>query len=151
MESTFKIWKTSRNLLLSYFEKYSLDQLNKTPDGFSNNLIWNIGHIIVAQQGLVYNSSNLQGYVSAELFECYKPGTKPTGQTSELEVQELKHLLISLIEKTESDFYNEKFITFNERMTGTGFQMNSLKDAFEFNNYHEGLHLGLMMNIQKFL
>lgn len=69
MESTFRIWKTSRKLYLEYFDKYTLNQLNKVPDGFSNNLIWNIGHIVVAQQA----------YISNELFELYKPGTKPTG------------------------------------------------------------------------
>src|SRR5690606_25045713 len=98
-----------------------------------------IGHIIVAQQALIYKGSNLNGYVSDELFGLYKPNTKPTGLTTEIEVKDLKNLLISLLEKTETDFYNGKFITYNERMTGTGFHLNSLLDAFEFNNYHEGL------------
>ena len=151
MESIFKAWKTSRNLYLEYFEKYTLNQLNKIPNGFNNNLIWNIGHIIVAQQGLIYKGSNLKGYVSDELFELYKPGTKPTGQTTQSEIDKLKTLLTSLIEKTETDFYNGKFITYNQRMTGTGFHLNSLMDAFEFNNYHEGLHLGYMMSIKKFV
>ncbi len=39
MKSTFKIWKTNRNLYLKYFDKYNLEQLNKIPNGFSNNLI----------------------------------------------------------------------------------------------------------------
>ncbi len=151
MKSIFKTWKTSRNLYLEYFDKYTLEQLNKIPDGFSNNLIWNIGHIIVAQQALIYKSSNLEGYLSGELYGLYNPGTKPTECTSQNEVNELKNLLISLIEKTETDFYNEKFMIFNKRMTGTGFYLNSLKDAFEFNNYHEGLHLGFMTNIRKFI
>jgi hypothetical protein len=63
----------------------------------------------------------------------------------------LKELLISLIEKTETDFYNLKFFKFNEKMTGTGFHLDSLKEALEFNNYHEGLHLGFMINIRKFV
>ena len=151
MESIFKTWKTSRNLYLEYFEKFTLEQLNKIPDGFNNNLIWNIGHIIVAQQALIYKGSNLNGYVSDELFGLYKPNTKPTGLTTEIEVKDLKNLLISLLEKTETDFYNGKFITYNERMTGTGFHLNSLLDAFEFNNYHEGLHLGYIMSIRKFI
>jgi hypothetical protein len=151
MESIFKTWKTSRNLYLEYFEKYTLEQLNKIPHGFNNNLIWNIGHIIVAQQALIYKGSNLNGHISNELFERYKPGTKPTGLTTEIEAKELKALLILLIEKTEIDFYKGKFITYNERMTGTGFHLSSLMDAFEFNNYHEGLHLGFMMSIRKFV
>jgi len=151
MEAIFNTWKASRRVYLDFFEKYSLEQLNKIPDGFSNNLIWNIGHIIVAQQALIYKGSNLEGYISKELIDRYKPGTKPTGQTSEGEVIELKELLISLIEKTETDFANHKFSTYNQRMTATGFYLSSLKDAFEFNNYHEGLHLGVMMSIRKFV
>lgn len=151
MDSIFKTWKTSRALSAKYFDNYTLEQLNKIPDGFSNNLVWNIGHIIVAQQALIYKGSNSEGYISKELFELYKPGTRPTGKTTQQEVIELKTLLLSLIEKTETDFSNGKFITYNERMTGTGFYLNSLKDAFEFNNYHEGLHLGFMMAIQKFI
>ncbi|WP_271765976.1 DinB family protein [Aquimarina algiphila] len=151
MESVFRTWKTSRELYLDYFNNYTLEQLNKIPNGFSNNLIWNIGHIIVAQQALIYKDSDLEGYIPNELFELYKPGTKPTGKTSQNEVTELKELLLSLIKKTETDFYDGKFVNYNERMTGTGFYLTSLKDAFEFNNYHEGLHLGFMVNIRKFI
>ncbi|MEH0153928.1 DinB family protein [Limibacter armeniacum] len=151
MEAVFKTWKTSRSLLLEFFDQYSLAQLNKTPDGFSNNLIWNLGHIIVAQQALIYKGSGLEGYIPDRLFALYKPGTKPTGQTTQEEVNELKELLTSVIEQTELDFHKGKFTTYNERMTGTGFYLSSIEDAFEFNNYHEGLHLGLMMNIRKFV
>ncbi|MDX5437933.1 MAG: DinB family protein [Pontibacter sp.] len=151
MESAFNIWETNRKLYLGFLEKYTLEQLNKVPEGYSNNLIWNIGHVVVAQQGLVYKTSGLPGYVSDELFEKYKPGTKPTGNTLQEEVNELKGLLISLIEQTKSDFYAGKFETFNGRMTGTGFYLNSLTDAIQFNNYHEALHLGFMMNIRKFV
>ncbi|MBL6446143.1 DinB family protein [Fulvivirga sp. 29W222] len=151
MTTTLNIWKTSRNLFLKYFQNYTLEQLNTIPEGFSNNLIWNIGHVIVAQQGLVYKSSGLDAYVSDELFDLYKPGTKPTGNTSHEEVDELKGLLISMITITETDLATGRFKNYNERMTGTGFFLASLEDALQFNNYHEGLHLGFMMNIEKFV
>lgn len=151
IDAIFKAWKTSRKLILQYFDQYSLEQLNTVPKGFNNNIIWNIGHIIVAQQGLIYKGSNTEGYISEELFNLYKPGSKPKRNTTAKEVNELKTLLISLIEKTETDYYNKKFISYNERTTGTGFHLSSIKDAFEFNNYHEGLHLGCMMSIKKFI
>ena len=78
---------------------YTLEQLNKIPDGFSNNLIWNIGHIIVSQQGLVYRHSGMPSYIEESLVETYKNGSKPTGSTTAEEVNQLKDLLISLIEK----------------------------------------------------
>lgn len=151
MESIFKAWKTSRKIYSEFFDKYTLDQLNKVPDGFGNNLIWNIGHIVVAQQSLIYKTSNLQMHIPDDLFNRYKPGTKPTRQTSQREANELKTLVMSLVEQTETDFSAGKFVSFNERMTKTGFHLASLKDAFEFNNYHEGLHLGYMMSIRKFI
>lgn len=152
MESTFKIWKTSRKLYLDFFDNYTLEQLNKTPEGFNNNLIWNIGHIIVAQQALIYKTSGLKGHISESLFESYKPGTKPTDLTTQTEADELKALLFNLVDLTIADFEAGEFKVFNERMTGTGFHLATLTDAFEFNNYHEGLHLGYMMGgIRKFI
>lgn len=151
MEAIFKAWTTSRNLYLRFFEEYSLEQLNKIPEGFSNNLIWNIGHVIVAQQSLVYRGSNQPMKISDELLNRYKPGTHPQGPVSETELAELKGLLISLIESTIEDYKNGIFTTYNERTTGTGFHLASVQDAFEFNNYHEGIHLGYMMSIRKFV
>ena len=151
MDATFKIWETSRKLYLKLIENYSLEQLNKIPEGFTNNLAWNLGHIIVAQQGLVYRLSGLPAYVSDEMTNAYKNGSKPTGATTQAEIDELKELLFSLVEKTKADYANGKFVTYNEYTTGTGFHLASTKEAIEFNNYHEGLHLGFMMNIRKFL
>ncbi len=151
MKSIFKAWKTSRQLHLDFFDRCTLEQLNQIPQGFNNNLIWNIGHIIVAQQSLIYKSSDVPMYISDDLFHRYKPGTKPTRTVSSDEADELKSLLTSLIEQTEADFYKGKFVVFNERTTGTGFHLASLREALEFNNYHEGLHLGFMMSIKKFV
>ncbi|MEC4004276.1 DinB family protein [Flavobacterium sp. SUN052] len=150
MEATFKIWETSRNIYLKIIENYSLEQLNTIPDGFSNNLVWNLGHIIVSQQGLVYRLSGLPMNISTGMMEKYKNGSKPTATTQE-EVDELKGLLFSLLNQTKDDYANGKFVTYNEYTTGTGFHLASTKDAMEFNNYHEGIHLGFMMNIRKFI
>ena len=151
MDATFKIWETNRKLYLKLIENYSLEQLNKIPEGFSNNLAWNLGHIIVAQQGLVYRLSGLPTYVSDEMTNTYKNGSKPTGTTTQAEIDELKVLLFSLIEKTKEDYANGKFVTYNEYTTGTGFHLASTMEAMNFNNYHEALHFGFMMNIRKFI
>jgi hypothetical protein len=149
MESTLKIWKTSRNLVLNYFDTYSLEKLNKVPQGFNNNLIWNIGHVIAAQQALVYKSCNVPMRISDAFFDKYKSGTKPDGKATDAEAEDLREKLISLIALTEADLASGIFTSFNERTTGTGFHLGSLKDALQFNNYHEGLHLGVMMGIRK--
>ena len=151
MEATFKIWETSRKLYLNIIETYSLEQLNKIPEGFSNNLVWNLGHIIVSQQGLVYRLSDLPMSVSPEMMDKYKNGSKPTEFVTQDELNELKVLLFSLIEKTKQDYASGLFTTYNEYTTAIGFHLTSSEEAMEFNNYHEAIHLGIMMQIRKFL
>ncbi len=151
METSFNINQTSRMVLLNFLENHSLEQLNAIPEGFSNNLIWNIGHSIVVQQMLVYKLSDLSMIVSDEMVEKYKRGTKPEHSVSQKEVDEMKGLLFSTLEKTKKDFREKLFQTYNEFTSLSGFTMKSATDAIEFNNYHEALHLGIMMQIRKFI
>jgi DinB superfamily len=151
MEAVLKAWKTSRKLYLDFFDKYDLGQLNLTPPGFSNNLIWNVGHIVASQQSIIYKTSNLPINIPDEFFDRYKAGTRPGEPVYQNEADEIKSLLISLIAQTEIDLANGKFVTFNERNTITGFHLGSLQDALVFNNYHEGLHLGYMKSIARFV
>ena len=151
MQATFEINLTSRNLLLQILENHSAEQLNKIPEGFANNLIWNIGHIVTVQQMLVYKLSGLPMIISDEMVETYKKGTKPEREITQEEVNELKKLLFSTLELTKEDFANDIFDEYMEFTTGIGFTVKNAKAAMEFNNYHEGLHTGIMMQIKKFI
>nr|WP_315147787.1 DinB family protein [uncultured Flavobacterium sp.] len=149
MNQTLDVNKTSRNMVFKFLENYTLEQLNKIPKGFSNNLIWNIGHIIVTQQLLVYKLSGLPMMVSDEMVEKYKKGTKPEQDATQAEVDELKALLFVTIEKTNEDLANKLFKVYQEYPTSTGFILKSVGGAIDFNNFHEGLHLGIMMSLRK--
>jgi hypothetical protein len=151
MQATFEINKTSRNLLLKFLENHSLVQLNKIPEGFANNLIWNIGHIVTVQQMLVYKLSGLGMMISDEMVDTYKKGTKPEREITQEEVDEIKKLLFSTLEQTKEDFANDIFDEYMEFTTGVGFTVKSANSAMEFNNYHEALHTGIMMQIKKFI
>jgi hypothetical protein len=151
MQDTFEINRTSRKMLSSYFENYSLEQLNKIPEGFSNNLIWNIGHVVVTQQLLVYKLSGLPMMVSDEMVEKYRKGTKPKQDATQTEVDEIKALFFKSVDQVESDYTNGLFVNYQEYPTSTGYILKSAKGAIEFNNFHEGLHIGIMMSIRKFV
>ncbi|MCL9805956.1 DinB family protein [Flavobacterium amniphilum] len=151
MEYTFKINLLSRNVLLKFLENHTLEQLNKVPDGFSNNLIWNIGHIVVVQQMLVYRLSGLPMMVSDAMVAKYMKGTKPEADVTLEEVEEIKSLLFATLEQSKKDFADDIFKTYNEFTTSAGYTVTSVKDAMEFNNYHEGMHTGIMMQIKKFI
>lgn len=149
MNQLFTITATSRNMVSKILENHSLEQLNKIPEGFSNNLIWNIGHIIVTQQLLVYKLSGLPMMVPEQMVDKYKKGTKPEQDVTQSEVEEIRSLLFTTIEKTKEDYANGVFKNYQEYPTSTGFVLNNAEDAIAFNNFHEGLHIGIMMSLRK--
>jgi len=151
MQSTFDITLSSRNILHKFLTNYSLEQLNKVPEGYNNNLIWNIAHIVVVQQMLVYHLSGLPMLVSKEMVEKYKRDTKPEAPVTEEEVTQIKGLLYTTLEQTQKDFSEGIFKNYNAFTTMTGFNIRNVQEAMEFNNYHEGVHTGIMMRIAKFL
>lgn len=152
MTTELNIWEKNRqNIYVDFFDKYTLEQLNKIPTGFSNNLIWNLGHIVVTQQLLIYKMSDVPVRVSETLIETYRKGTQPRTTTTQEEVNELKALWFSLVEQTKKDVAEGLFTSYNEYVTSAGFRLTSAQEAMQFVNYHEGLHLGMMMNIRKFV
>ena len=151
MQSVFEVQKTSRTIFLKFLENYSLEQLNKIPEGYNNNIIWNIGHIIASQQGMVYKLSGLPTLVSEDFINKYKKGTKPEGIVSQAEVDEIKTLLETTFLQTVEDFTNNIFINFSEYTTSIGFTIRNAEEAVNVNNYHEGIHLGIILSLRKFI
>lgn len=133
MESLFKVWETSRQIYLKFLETYSLAQLNKISDGFSNNIIWNAGHVIVSQQKLIYTLSRLPVSISEAMIEKYQNGSRPDGKATQEDLDEIKKLLFSTVVQTKTDFANGLFKNFTEYQIKTE------------------LHLGMTMNSKKFI
>lgn len=149
MNETFEITASSRRLLSQLIEHLTLAQLNEIPPGFNNNIIWNVGHVIVVQQMLVYNLAGLPMQVDADLILKYKKGTRPSIPATEAEVALLKELLFSTVKQTESDFETGLFKNFTEYIVMTGFVIKNAQDAIAFNYYHEALHTGVIMSLRR--
>jgi hypothetical protein len=151
METEFKITHRLRELFDKYFEDYTLEQLNKIPVGFNNNLIWNLGHVMVSQQSLVYKGSGVDMYIGDDMLALYARGTRPERDATQDEVDAVKSLLWMLVENTEEDYNHGLFKTYNARKSEMGFSLDTVEDAIAFNNHHESLHLGIMMQLRKFV
>lgn len=149
MDYIFDICLKNRTILNSFLESLTLEELNKVPEGFNNNVIWNIAHVIVTQELLVYRLSNLEGTVDKHLIEKYKKGTKTESAVTKNEVDEIKNLLFSTIESTKADYNKGVFKRFNEYTLSTKGVLSSVEDALYFNNFHEGIHLGYILALKK--
>tara|TARA_R110002020_G_scaffold9988_17_gene38782 strand:- start:490 stop:948 length:459 start_codon:yes stop_codon:yes gene_type:complete len=149
MDFNFDVTLKNRLVLKQFLDRFSLEELNKIPDGFNNNIFWNIAHTVVTQQLLVYNLSGLKMNVSDDLVANYRKGTKPEGEVVQEEMSRVKDLLLSTIEQTETDYKKGLFENYKSYTVTTGTTLNSVEDAITFNNFHEGLHLGSILALRK--
>lgn len=146
MNFVFEVLPNTREYLNSVLENNSLEDLNKIPSGFNNNIIWNVAHLIVSQQILVYKLSGLPLMVSDAFVEKYRKGSKPEAPVTLSELEEIKSLLFPPIQKTQEDYFNGVFKNYHEYVVvTTGNTLRSVEDALQFTLFHEGLHIGYIM------
>ncbi|MFV0565037.1 MAG: DinB family protein [Flavobacteriaceae bacterium] len=146
MNFSLSVLTNTRRFFKNYLETVSLNDLNKIPNGFNNNIIWNIGHIVATQQLIAYKLSGLPMQVSNALVDKYKKGTKPQGNASQADVDEIKTLLNTTLDKLIADYSNNVFTEFAEyTVSTTGNTLTNIDEALEFITFHEGMHLGYIM------
>lgn len=149
MQSQFDILRATRANALKTIDGFSIEQLNQIPEGFKNNLIWHLGHMVVTQQLLVYKFSGLPMHVSDDWIAKYKKGTKPEAEISYEEFEAIKSKLISTIDQMKTDFEKGIFKEFKTYPTSYGYTLTSAGDAIAFNNVHEAMHLGNLISMKK--
>lgn len=149
MTTQFSILKKSREITFKRIENLTAEQLHTIPEGFNNNIIWNVAHLVVTQQLLHYKMSGLQCLIPDELITNYKKGTTPSQTLSDAEIEEVKDLLIGLPDTLEEDYAAGIFQDYETYATSTGFVLTDIKTAIAFNNMHEGIHLGIIMALAK--
>lgn len=135
--------------MLGAVEGFSSERLNAKPEGFNNNLIWNLGHAAVTQQLLVYGRAGLEFRIDSKWIEEFRKGTAPGRIYSESEIEEIKGFVGQTSLWLKEDFEQGKFEKYDKYETSYGVELNSVSDAIAFNNTHEAMHLGYIMSIRK--
>jgi hypothetical protein len=148
--TTLTTLRATRLHLLHLIENLSTEQLNKVPAGFNNNIIWNVAHIISAQQGICYTRANVPFTVDDKYYTPYRPDTKPNGFINSEEVEIIKGLLISTIDQLEADYNdNNLFNNYTPWVTRYGVQINNIEDAINFVPFHDGMHIGYVIALRR--
>ena len=140
-QSVFKVIRVYRNNFTRLVDGLSAAEFNKVPEGFSNNIIWNYGHVIVSQQILCYRfTGDLR--IDNTLVEKYRRGTRPEAFISLDEFLLLKELGVKVIDDMERDFATDVFAGFEEYTTSSGSTISDIRDAIAYVAAHDALHYG---------
>ena len=151
MNKLFDITLKSRQRLHKILEETPKVNLLKIPTSHNNNIWWNIAHVLVTEQLLVYKFSGLDLQIPASLVGKFMKGTVPDGTATDEDIQLVKDLLIATVENTKADYEKGKFKNYKAYTTSANVTLEKVEDAIAFNVLHEGLHIGAIISLQKLL
>ncbi|WP_316823756.1 DinB family protein [Pedobacter miscanthi] len=141
--------KNTRTFILALVKDLSTEQLNKIPEGFNNNIIWNIAHLTAAQQNMCYVRSGLEVTVEEKHFTPFLSGTKPDQFIRKEEIDSIFEVLLNSMDRLAADYASDIFVQFDPWDKRYGMKLNSIADAINFVPFHEGMHIGYIMALKK--
>ncbi|QNL49275.1 DinB family protein [Olivibacter sp. SDN3] len=138
-----------RTYVLRLINDLSLKELSTIPQGFNNNIVWNVGHLIATDQRVWYMRSGLTPPVEPNFIARYQKGTKPTVFVEEAEVIQIKQLLFFSLEQFEADLNSHLFADYETWATPYGNTIHTIEEATNFLPFHEGLHIGCIKSLKQ--
>lgn len=139
-----------RNVTVSIANEVSESQADEIPEGFNNNIRWNLGHIYLVQEQFAFNFAQEPMQIPEGFRDVFAKGTKPTDwtvqppQLSEL-IELLKEQPIRIREKLIHRL-DEKVVN---PFTLGGLTLNTIGEFLTLSLYHEGGHTQTIKMLKK--
>lgn len=143
--------KKFRHFLLRQIDGLTPEQLNIIPNGYNNNIIWNVAHLIAATQSLCYVRAGLPITVDGRYVTPFMPGTKPERLLEQPEIDRIKELSITSLDQLQVDVDQHLFTNYSPSTVIPkiyGVDVNTIDDAIDFLLYHEGFHSGYVRSLK---
>ena len=119
-------------------------QLLAVPEGLSNNVVWNLGHVLFYESVFLYGQSDVPQAVPESYGELFKAGSSPADWNDPPDVAEVLERYKTQIDQTATDFEAGKFEGFKPMKIRDEMTLGSLEESLAFHCFHEGVHLGRM-------
>lgn len=130
----------------------SEEQLTTVVPGRSNHILWNIGHMLTVQLLLVHKLAGLELLIPAEWPAYFGKDTGPqTWDAGAPSVSDVISRVESLAAEHAAVLASDPVIDFTPYTTGFGAVLATIDDAIAFNNFHEGVHTGIILSIKRSL
>ncbi len=149
MEKFFETAIFTRSAMLNILEELTEDQLAVIPRGHRNNIFWNVAHVMVTQQLLLYGLSGLPLSLEDDFVKRFTKGSVAVPEVSQQDLEIVRANLLPLCTKAQEDFKKGIFEEYRPYMTSTGIELKSISDGISFSSYHDGIHLGVVLSLKK--
>ncbi|MGO4499320.1 DinB family protein [Paenibacillus sp. 2RAB27] len=126
--------------------------IDHIPEGFNNNIRWNLGHIYTVQEKFAFHFAGEPLQLPENFDRLFAKGTKPADWHEKL--PSLEELLVLLAEQPKriQEVLQDRL---DERVakpftTGSGLLLNTIGEFLNFTLYHEGMHFNTITILKRF-
>jgi hypothetical protein len=131
--------------------KLSEEQIATVPEGMSNNIQWNLGHLAQSLAGVTYPHAGLEAPLPANYTDLFKGGTSPSTWDNPPPVAEVVENFKKIMPQVLADLNAGKFDGFKAFELMPGLNLGSIDQALGFHLMHSGMHMNAIGALKKAL
>lgn len=149
----FKQLRFVRDNTLKRVTGMSDEELLVVPQGFNNNILWNLGHILLIHERFSFGFINEKMDIPGHYVELFGQGTKPATWGEQAQIPSLEELIpllhgqIDRIGRNLEERLNE--VLEKPYVTSAGLEILTVKECLSFLLYHEGMHFAAIKAINQ--
>ncbi|MBS4195054.1 DinB family protein [Lederbergia citri] len=143
--ASLKQFQFARTYTIRALNQTNLDKWDDIPDGFSNSIRWNVGHIYVTAEILLHKADNEYEVKNPNWTALFAPGTRPSQWT---EIPPSAEEMLDAFKK-QSRYIDEFFVGKLGNAASESFEigphkMETVDALLQFVIWHEGIHAGMI-------
>lgn len=147
----FKQLRFVRDNTIKQVNEMSEEETRTVPRGFNNNILWNLGHILLVHEKFSFALTNEKMELPKHFAEVFAPGTKPENWGTQVpSLDEILLLLSKQIERIEQTLEHRLEEELEKPfVTSAGLELSAIKECLSFCSYHEGMHFSTIKAIKQ--
>ncbi|OCA89527.1 DinB family protein [Pradoshia sp. D12] len=145
-EVLFKQLADYRHELLVAVDSMNEDEVNIVPEGFRNNIRWNLGHVYLDQYLWIQHLTKEPIILPNHFNEWFGYGTSPEDWRGEVPKLDYLKRLLAVQPFMIRDLYGERL---EEEYSVTESGMFTVEQVLVRTIFHEGIHLGNILALKK--
>lgn len=148
-ESLLRSVQIARTYMQQKVDDLAEPQLLEVPGGAGNNVLWNVGHIVLSNDRMLYGPSGAATPVPETWENWFKAGSSPADWDETPPVAEVLDQFHTQAARIAEDYKNGTFASFKPLELIPGLTLQSVEDALGFCVLHEGAHIGIVIGLRR--
>ena len=151
-EFLFNQLKVIRSNTINAVKEISESQADSVPEGFNNNIRWNLGHVYLVQEKFAFGFISEPMQIPEGFTELFGRDTKPSDwKVQPPTLPELIKLLEDQTSRIKEKLDNRLAeVVANPFNMPSGLTLKTIGEFLIFSMYHEGQHVQTIKMLKKF-